>query len=118
RFSEPGIAADVLGQAQILASTTTLASLDYSSAEHARAALARLITTASTPADPDPTFRSISPLTFAAIQALLADPGIAQVTGNGPLIEAAREIIGQARREGVRLSQTALAGQLRARGFT
>jgi hypothetical protein len=153
RFSEPDIAADVLGQAQILASTAALASLDYSTAEHARAALARLITTADRPADPDPAFRPISPSSFAAIQArltpsglcawprgavvqaqangsswlecradsgrvLLADPGLAQVTGNGPLIDAAREIIGQARREGVRLSQTALAGQLRARGFT
>ena len=52
------------------------------------------------------------------VRTLLADPGMLQVTGNGPLIEAAREIVGQARRQGIRLSQTALAGQLRARGFT
>ena len=43
RFTEPGIAAGVLRQAQILASTVTLARLDYSTAEHAHAALAGLI---------------------------------------------------------------------------
>jgi hypothetical protein len=153
RFTEPGVAADVLRQAQILASTASLAGLDYSTEDHAKAALARLLTTASGPGEANPIGRPIGPLTFplippwltpngrgawlrgadAPVEAdrlscseshackggvLLADSGLAQVTGNGPLIDAAREIIGQARREGVRLSQTALAGQLRAGGFT
>jgi Protein of unknown function (DUF2637) len=153
RFTEPAVAAEVLRRAQILASTAVLASLDYSTAEPARAALASLIGTAGGPDDPGPAGHAPGPLLLPAFPArlvpgghcawprgtafppvpslpsgperradqggvLLADPGVAQVNGNGPLIEAAREIIGQSRRQGVRLSQTALAGQLRARGFT
>jgi hypothetical protein len=143
----------VLRQAQILASTVTLASLDYSTAEHAHAALASLITATGSRNNALLAVQTIRPLLIPAPQSgptsnghcawpraatspaiaadpagpdghagngqvLLADPGMLQVTGNGPLIKAAREIVGQARQQGVRLSQTALAGQLRARGFT
>lgn len=149
RFTDPGVAADVLRQAQILATTVTLANLDYSTAEHAQIALANLITEAGDRDSPQPA----GLLRLPAIQAwpasnsrcawprdaavpvttdwpawqdgqshqlrtFLADPGLLQATSNGPLIKAAKEIVGQARQQGVRLSQTALAGQLRAQGFT
>jgi len=38
--------------------------------------------------------------------------------GSDPLIAAAREVVRQARLQGIRLSQTGLARQLRAQGFT
>jgi len=44
RFADPGVAADVLRQVQVLTLTQVLAGLDYSTPDHARAALASLIT--------------------------------------------------------------------------
>jgi hypothetical protein len=44
RFSDPGVAAEILRQVQVLTLTRTLAGLDYTTAEQAQAILASLIT--------------------------------------------------------------------------
>ena len=120
-FADPGIAADVLRQAQILALTVTLAGLDTATSQPARAVLAGLITPelASTLADGQPA-RSRSaggsrtrPGTLAADRVLDL-----RQSGDGQLIDAAIGIVTQASQQGVRLSQAELARQLRARGLS
>jgi len=49
---------------------------------------------------------------------LLTDLELSAPPGSDPLIAAAREVVRQARSQGIRLSQTGLARQLRAQGFT
>jgi hypothetical protein len=74
RFTEPGLAAGVLRQAQILTLTSFLATLDYSTAQPAQVAIASLI--------PPPGSESRFP---AACNAIVRPPAfLGQLTPSGP----------------------------------
>ena len=148
RFTEQGLAAGVLRQAQILTLTSFLATLDYSAAQPAQLALASLIPPAGSelrfPIACNAVVRppaflpdlmpggsglpGIEPLRLGSglLRAnghggagpLLTDLEMSAPPGSDPLIAAAREVVRQARAQGIRLSQTGLARQLRAQGFT
>ncbi len=129
-FADPGVAADVLRQAQILTLTITLADLDYTTPQPARAILAGLVTPdgyqngahpgAAAAAGPEPVTLNglLCHSRTGLVGATLARPGDLGPAEDGPLIEAAAAIVLEARKRGVRLSQAELARQLRACGLS
>jgi len=145
RFADPDIAALVLRQVQVLTITPALASLDYVTAEAAHTAIGNLIAASpAVPPVPPQTTRQIpngsrklahSPADLAAgvsqnsrkevsrlnghsVTDANPGPGRRRDRGDQELIEAAARIVAHASRDGVRLSQTALANELRARGHS
>lgn len=145
-FADPGIAAIVLRQVQVLARTPELALLDYSTAAPAHAAIANLISLGpqTSPVLPQGLARGSlqqadSPDGLASGQP--ARPWNASAGGNrgadpsagpvpvltpadggqdagldGQLIAAAATVVAEARQAGTRLSQKAMADRLRAAG--
>jgi hypothetical protein len=99
-FADPDTAAAVLRQVQVLTMTTTLASLDYRTADAAHAALTHMI------ASPGP-----APGASAGDSEDHGDSG-------AELVAAATRIVAEATRDGARLSQVALAARLRSQGYT
>jgi hypothetical protein len=99
-FADPDTAAAVLRQVQVLTMTTTLASLDYRTADAAHTVLAHMIAT------PGP-----APGTSADRSEDHGDSG-------AELAAAAIRIVAEAMGDGTRLSQVALAARLRRQGYT
>jgi hypothetical protein len=143
RFADSRVAAAVLRQVQVLTWARTLARLDYTTPDDAQAALSRLIPAAprgaaadSEPAHPpmvNGTLHGGHPIADAAYGSFLASVPTALVSASGPhcqlgrcpgspsdkdgpLVAAATRIVLDARQRGMPLSQTRLAGQLRAEG--
>lgn len=141
RFADSTVAAAVLREVQILTWARTLARLDYTTPDDAQAALSRLIPASprgtaavgSEPADPpmiNDTLPGGHPTAGGAYGRFLASVPIAPVSTwgppgrcpgsssskDGPLVAAATRIVLDARQRGMPLSQTRLAGQLRAEG--
>lgn len=144
RFADTAVARAVLRQVQILTWARTLARLDYATPDDALAALGRLISAASHSgaADGDglapasavnggapggyPIAEGASsrflvsvptaPLSAAGSYSALSRWPVGSSSKDGPLIAAATRIVRDARQRGVPLSQTRLAGQLRAEG--
>jgi hypothetical protein len=104
-FADPAIAVAVLRQVQVLTMTATLASLDYRTADAARAAISSLI---ARPAAPRP-----AP---DADDSPLGDTSGANQ--DAALVAAAARIVARSRRDGNRLSQVALGRELRGQGYT
>ncbi len=107
-FTDPAVAAAVLGQVQVLAMTATLARLDYSSADAGQAAIASLITSPA-PAAPGPDTDAPAGHPTA--------PGDADGR-DAQLVAAATRIVAAALQAGDHLSQAALASRLRREGYT
>jgi hypothetical protein len=77
RFADPVAAAEVLRQVQVLTLTRTLAGLDYTTSDAARAALASLITTEPDPAPPG------AAKTRPVVPFRRPGPAIADISHNG-----------------------------------
>jgi len=107
-FADAAVAAAVLSHVQVLAMTATLARLDYRTADAGQAAIASLITSPATAAPR---------LDAGASAGHPATPGDAG-GHDAQLIAAAARIVAAAMQAGDRLSQAALAGQLRREGYT
>ena len=107
-FTDPAIAAAVLGQVQVLAMTPALARLDYATGGAGQAAIASLIASRATTA---PGSEADAP----------AEDPVMPGDANGrdaQLVAAATRIVAGARQAGDRLSQAALASRLRREGYT
>ena len=142
-FTEPLVAFAVLRQVQVMTQTATLARLDYSTADAARAAIASLIPAAPATAPvPDPAHlaeqdatadrtqaaslnghRPGAPTPDRAVTAAEAAPAASQPDDDqdpgdrdAELVAAARRIVAGSRHAGARLSQIALAEKLRSGG--
>jgi len=104
-FVDSAVAAAVLSQVQVLTMAATLARLDYRTADAGQAAIASLIT---------------SPVTAAPRLDADASAGHSATPAgaDGQLVAAATRIVAAAMQVGDRLSQAALAGQLRREGYT
>jgi hypothetical protein len=107
-FADAGIAAAVLCQVQVLARAATLARLDYRTPDAGQAAITSLITSPATAAPR---------LDADASAGHPAAPGGAD-GHDAQLVAAATRIVAAAVHAGDRLSQAALAGQLRREGYT
>ncbi len=107
-FADSAVAAAVLGHVQVLTMAATLARLDYRSADAGQAAIASLITSPGTAAPR---------LDAGASAGYPATPGGAD-GHDAQLVAAATRIVAAAMQAGDRLSQAALAGQLRREGTT
>jgi Protein of unknown function (DUF2637) len=133
-FADPATATAVLRQVQVLTMTAALARLDYRTPDAAQAAIANLIasSSAATPR-PDTGTRVEHPTTqpgAAKEAAARESTSPNQINGhpaNGiddadvrdaQIVAAATRIVAGAARDGGRLSQAALADQLRRRGYT
>jgi hypothetical protein len=144
-FTEPLIAFAVLRQVQVMTQTATLARLDYSTADAARAAIDGLISSApAVAAVPDPEHPAATEITVedhtrtaslnghrlgggtpaCAVTAAGAEPETSQQEDDpdpagrdAELVAAARRIVVGTRHAGTRLSQIALAEKLRSEGY-
>jgi hypothetical protein len=126
-FADAFVAADVLRHVQMLTTTATLALLDYTTPDEARAAIASMITVDALPASGMSEDAQDLPVE-GPHTARTDDPGAEEDDGSplendsagaddARLVEAARRIAADAALDGVRLSQTALADRLRKEGW-
>jgi hypothetical protein len=115
-FTDPAIAAAVLRQVQVLTVTTTLARLDYRTADAAQAAITNLI---ASPISPRPGPENGTPMVPVDGYATRGHPRAAAGSGDRDvqLVAAATRIVAGARHDGGRLSQAALAARLRRDGY-
>jgi Protein of unknown function (DUF2637) len=146
-FTEPLTAFAVLRQVQVMTQTATLARLDYGTADAAHAAIAHLISAAPPVPDPaHPALRDATATEIAvedrphaassnghrlagaaqarAVTVAGAEPETRQQDDDpdpgdrdAELVAAARRIVADARNDGTRLSQIALAEKLRSEGY-
>ena len=117
-FADPAIAAAVLRQVQVLTMTTTLARLDYRTADAAQAAIANLI---ASPAAPSRRPQASMPAPCQQVNghpASSARRAASDGDHDAQLVAAATRIVAGARRDGGRLSQVALGRELRSQGYT
>ena len=108
-FADPAVAAAVLRQVQVLTMTAALARLDYRTADAAQAAIASLI---ASPGHGGTQTRCRCLSTDTRPRRAVPTDHDAQ------LVAAATRIVAAAMQDGDRLSQAALAGQLRREGYT
>lgn len=118
-FTDPVVADEVLRLARVLSQTTTLAGLDHATSVSATAALTDLAIHAPCPAGTShERFARRSPMPSTAIAVNGHSFGSGQRHADRLLVETACDVIAQARQRGIRLSQAALARELRAQGLS
>jgi ribonuclease HII len=107
----------VLREVQVLTITATLARLDYRTADAARAAIANLIASLTTPRPAqDVDTRTAPQVNGHPASSVLTD--VSDGDHDAELVAAASRIVARATQDGDRLSQVALGRELRNQGFT
>jgi hypothetical protein len=116
-FADPAVAAAVLREVQVRTMAATLARLDYRTADTARAAIANLI---ASPTTPRPA-QNVDTRTVSQINGHPASSVLTYLSDgdhDAELVAAASRIVARARQDGGRLSQIALGRELRNQGYT
>ena len=117
-FADPAIAREVLRHARILSQTVALARLDHAAHGPPMEGLADMFTRPQL-GRPAPSHRTGEDrVTSSADVAMNSHPVGRPQRADRALVDVASEVVARARQQGVRLSQSALAREVRAQGLS